>query len=223
MKAVTRLSVSALLALLSLGSLALARHADPARSDGGRPGQFDYYLLTLSWSPTYCLIHPHNRAECSGKGYGFVLHGLWPQYDSGGYPQDCVPEAPLPTEAEAVGRTLFPSPTLVRHEWQRHGTCTGLDALTYFRTADRALAVVRIPATLEAPQSDLNLSAEQIASQIQAVNAGMPSTGLKIACSRGELAQVRVCLNRDLTFRSCGRRVRNSCPPQGAVRIPSAR
>jgi ribonuclease I len=48
-------------------------------------GVFDYYLLTLSWSPTFCLTHKDD-AQCSGKGYGFVLHGLWPQYAKGGWP-----------------------------------------------------------------------------------------------------------------------------------------
>lgn len=35
-------------------------------------GVFDYYLLTLSWSPTFCLTHKDDT-QCSGKGYGFVL------------------------------------------------------------------------------------------------------------------------------------------------------
>lgn len=37
-------------------------------------GAFDYYLLTLSWSPEFCLTHP-SAAECSAHP-GFILHGL---------------------------------------------------------------------------------------------------------------------------------------------------
>ncbi|MGI9404557.1 MAG: hypothetical protein ACR2OF_08650, partial [Hyphomicrobium sp.] len=48
-------------------------------------GEFDYYALVLSWSPTECLTSTRGRsdAQCArrdGKRYGFVLHGLWPQY-----------------------------------------------------------------------------------------------------------------------------------------------
>src|SRR5579862_8734242 len=98
--------------------LAIARHHRVANTEGGEPGQFDYYVLTLSWSPSYCLLHPDDRPQCGGKGYGFVLHGLWPQFDSGGYPQYCAADPTLPANAETVGRTIYPSPKLMQHEWQ---------------------------------------------------------------------------------------------------------
>ena len=227
MKAITqvrrqwpRICLVGLLCLAS--SVAGARHHRERNIEGGEPGQFDYYLLTLSWSPTYCLTHPDDRPQCAGKGYGFVLHGLWPQFDSGGYPENCAADTRLSADAEAVGRTLYPSPKLMQHEWQRHGTCSGLEAVDYFRTADRALAAVRIPAPFEAPLATLTMSHGQIAAQFRAANPGMPEDGLTVACSRGELSEVRVCLSRDLTVRSCGRRVRSSCP-SAAVQVPSSR
>ena len=132
-------------ALLGLGcSTALARGHYQEQRPEGVPGQFDYYLLSLSWSPTYCLTHPYDRMQCAGKGYGFVLHGLWPQYDSGGYPSYCAASS-LSEAAQALGQTLYPSPKLLQHEWAEHGSCSGMDALAYFRTADRATAAVRIP------------------------------------------------------------------------------
>jgi len=222
--------VAALLCLtVSLG--ALARHHRAALPESAEPGQFDYYLLTLSWSPTYCLIHPEDGAECGGKGYGFILHGLWPQFDSGGHPQDCAApgeqrggpprSAMLSSVEEAVGRTVFMSPKLMRHEWQRHGTCSGLDATTYFRTADKALAAVHIPRRFSAPATALTATSEQIAQEFHAVNPSIPENGLTVACTRAELSEVRVCLTRDLRFRSCGRRVRNSCPSV-PIEVPAA-
>jgi ribonuclease T2 len=198
-----------------------ARHH---RSDveGGEPGQFDYYLLTLSWSPTYCLTHNGDRAECGRRGYGFVLHGLWPQFDSGGYPENCQDDAGLSPAAEAAGRGVYPSPKLMRHEWQVHGTCSGLDAVGYFRTADRALAAVRIPEIFAAPPAPAQMTAERIAAAFRQANPGIPQIGLTVACSRGELSEVRICLSRDLMFRPCGRRVRSSCP-SAPVQVPSAR
>jgi ribonuclease T2 len=202
-----------ILLLLFLGcSVASARHHRHADSEGGPPGQFDYYLLSLSWSPTYCLTHQDDRAQCAGKGYGFVLHGLWPQYDSGGYPRDCT-DSPLTADAEALGETLYPSPKLVQHEWAQHGTCSGVDAMTYFRTADRATAVVQVPEVFEAPRTMLLMTSEQIVSAFRAANPSLPEQGLTLICSRGQLSEVRICLNRALAVRSCGRGVRSNCPP----------
>jgi len=197
------------------------RHHNAARADAVA-GQFDYYLLTLSWSPSYCLIHPEDRAQCNGKGYGFVLHGLWPQYLAGGYPENCAVDTGITEDARRVGESLFPSPKLIGHEWQRHGSCSGLDALAYFRTADRALAVVKVPAALQAPPAALSLSAAQIHEAFRVANPQLPADGLVISCRGAELAEVRVCLGRDLGLRSCGRGVRDSCPAV-ALRVPASR
>lgn len=207
--------------LLVLGPPALARHAHTVAA-GGAPGQFDYYLLTLSWSPSYCLVHPGDRYQCQGRGFGFVLHGLWPQFDTGGYPQSCAAAADLDRAAEAVGRTLYPSPKLLRHEWERHGTCSGLSPLDYFRTADKALAVAHIPAPFAAPRADQQLPPAQILAAFQAANPGLPPHSMTLTCSRGELSEVRLCLTRELTPRTCGRGVRDSCPAV-PVRMRSAR
>src|SRR6185437_12111708 len=203
-------SVIALASLLGgVFSLADARHRRVAPVEG-TPGQFDYYLLTLSWSPTYCLIHPNDHSECARKGYGFVLHGLWPQIDAGGYPENCVLDTSLSPAAAALGRTVYPSPSLMRHEWERHGTCSGLDALEYFRKADHALASVRIPSNLAAPATAATMTSAQITAEFRAANPGMAENSLTVACSCGELSEVRLCLSRDLKPRSCGRGVRSS-------------
>jgi ribonuclease T2 len=199
---------------------AFARHHQGGAQQG-QSGRFDYYLLSLSWSPTYCLTHPYDREQCASKGYGFVLHGLWPQYDSGGYPRSCADTA-LTADAEAFGETLYPSPKLVQHEWAEHGSCSGMDAMTYFRTADHATAVVRIPATFEAPLATLLMSSDQIAAAFRAANPALPIDSLTVVCSRGQLTEVRVCLSRTLAVRSCGRGVRSSCPAM-PVQIRSVR
>jgi ribonuclease T2 len=49
------------------------------------PGQFDFYVLNLSWSPEFCNGHP-SAAECS-QHRAFTLHGLWPQNNNGTYPE----------------------------------------------------------------------------------------------------------------------------------------
>ena len=208
--------------LLSLAAASVeARHHGRNKHEGVA-GQFDYYVMSLSWAPTYCLTHTDDGAECSGKGYGFVLHGLWPQYESGGYPEKCSTQFDLSAEAAAKGRTIYPSPRLMQHEWQEHGTCSGLDALSYFRAADQATAAVKVPPALETPRSAQSLTAAQIAGLFRSANPRMPTDAMTVACSRGGLSEVRVCLTKDLTVRSCGSRVRSSCP-QGPVSVPASR
>jgi ribonuclease T2 len=222
-------TVIAALLLCAVSTTASARHhshQDASEHDSDAPrgvaGEFDYYLLTLSWSPTYCLTHGDDREQCGRKGYGFVLHGLWPQYLRGGYPQNCDSDLGLTPQAADFARSIYPSPRLIAHEWRRHGVCSGLDALAYFRTADRARTSIRIPGLLEAPPAPQQLTAASLAEAVRAVNPTLPERGLVVACSRGELAELRICLGRDLQPVTCGRGVRNSCPAS-PFEVPASR
>ena len=72
------------LALLSAAGLGGAARA--AQDVGPRPpGQFDYYVLSLSWVPGFCATNTKDPNECQ-KGLTFALHGLWPQFEGGRYP-----------------------------------------------------------------------------------------------------------------------------------------
>jgi len=209
--------------LVTVAAVAVqARHHHARNDRSAQAGQFDYYVLSLSWAPTYCLTHADDGEECSGKGYGFVLHGLWPQYDRGGYPENCPTRFDLSAGAAAKGRTIYPSERLMQHEWREHGTCSGLDAIGYFNTADRATAVLKVPAALEAPHSNQSLTAERITRLFQDANSQLPEGALNLTCSRAELSEVRVCLTRDLEPRSCGRGVHSNCP-RVPLDIPASR
>ncbi|MBS0377442.1 MAG: ribonuclease T2 [Proteobacteria bacterium] len=208
--------------MLLLGAAAAdARHRHRDNSDA-TAGQFDYYLLSLSWAPTYCLTHSDDGAECSNKGYGFVLHGLWPQYDGGGYPENCDTQYNLTSEAAAKGRTIYPSERLMSHEWQTHGTCSGVSALDYFSTADRATATINIPAAFNAPRGDQSLTAQQVIDLFHRANPQMPDGAVTVACSRATMSEIRVCLSKDLVVQACGRGVRNNCP-KVPLRVPTSR
>ena len=69
-------------------------------------GHFDYYLMSLSWSPSYCATHPRDTTQCGHQGFGFVLHGLWPQYRNGSWPQHCATQA-TPDEATDQARVAI--------------------------------------------------------------------------------------------------------------------
>ncbi len=208
--------------LVSMGGSAWADQ-QPSRKDKqrGQAGEFDYYLLALSWSPTFCLTHAGN-AQCTGKGYGFVLHGLWPQYTRGGWPQNCAPLTPLSAEQRQQGLTLFATATLMEHEWKKHGTCSGLGASAYLDTTDQALGKVRIPDALQPSTQVREFSAEEIARLFQQSNPGMPSDGVSVSCRGPQLSEVRVCLHRDLEYASCGKGVNSQCRA-GKVRLPPIR
>jgi ribonuclease T2 len=215
-------AVSVILFASIAGSAQARHHRSHSSHAGGEAGVFDYYVLSLSWAPTYCLTHADDSAECSGKGYGFVLHGLWPQYDSGGYPEKCPTQMELSAEAAARGRTIYPSERLMQHEWSEHGTCSGLQALDYFQAADRATAVLKIPQALDAPRSSQSVSADQIIGFFRAANPQLPDGSLTLACSRDSFSEVRVCLTKDLAIRTCGRGVRSSCP-KISLQVPASR
>jgi ribonuclease T2 len=202
-----------ILSLICLNGSALAA-TDTAR--------FDYYVLALSWSPNYCLLHPQDADQCGGKGYGFVLHGLWPQYLKGGYPHDCATPYKLDRDAIVYGMNVYPSTKLISHEWTKHGTCSGLSALAYFQHSDKALASIHVPPALQAPQKTLNLTAAQISTALAMANQGLSSKSVTVSCSGPELAEVRVCLSKSLQAAACGKDVVNSCR-SGPIRVRAVR
>jgi len=214
-----------LVALVLACSSAAVPNAD-ARGRGERApsvaGRFDYYVLALSWSPSYCLFNPGDRVQCGGRGFGFVVHGLWPQYEAGGWPEDCGGTRPPDAEALRIGRSVFVTEKLLHHEWRTHGSCSGLDAAQYFRAVDRATATVKIPARFEAPRSVQSLTADAVLAEFRRANPAVPGNAFTAACSRGQLSEVRVCLTRDLKARSCARDVRTRCP-RGEVEIRAIR
>lgn len=187
--------------------LALAA-ALPVRA-GGAPGVFDYYVLSLSWSPSYCAGESRGSTspQCSGaRPYAFVLHGLWPQYESG-WPESC----PTGNKPRVPGRLvsamldIMPARGLVNHQYRKHGTCSGLGPDAYFRTARRAFESISIPARYLSPRKPVTVSPREVEDDFIKANRGLRPDMISIACGRGNrLREVRICLTRELTPRPCG-------------------
>src|ERR1700728_4191289 len=114
-------------------------HAWAQESRQNEAGQFDFYVLSLSWSPSFCAAAAERGArgagmQCGARPYSFVVHGLWPQYDRG-FPEYCqVPSPRLDHEIVSSMLDLMPAPHLIFNEWDRHGTCSGLSPGAYFET-----------------------------------------------------------------------------------------
>jgi ribonuclease T2 len=174
-------------------------------------GDFDYYVLSLSWSPAYCATHPKDEQQCGAQRYGLVLHGLWPQYARGGFPETCATEATLDEDARTYANGIFPSEKLVVHEWNKHGTCSGLDAMSYFTESERARNSISVPERLEPGTRVLNATAQEIMRMIRDSNPGLTSSMLTVHCAGPQLSEVRVCLSRSLDPQECGNGMRSSC------------
>ena len=216
--------VCILLLGVAIGALARGHGHRQSEASTGTAGRFDYYLMSLSWSPSFCETHPDEPSQCNHQGYGFVLHGLWPQNRNGSWPQHCHADA-APDETTIEHALAFmPSRHLIEHEWETHGSCTGLDPRGYFDLADHAFASVKVPAALAAPQQPPAISASEVVNEFVQANPGLGENMISVACHDGyELTEVRVCLDKDtLRPQACGGRMRNTCR-MGTLKIPASR
>ena len=189
----------------------LAAHADRATSASG----FDFYLLNLSWSPEFCYSHPAAQ-ECAAHA-AFVLHGLWPENNDGTYPENCS-NAPGPADPAAY-KDIYPDTGLLDHEWNTHGTCSGLGADRFFTTARAAYRAITIPPELSGLTSQTSMPPDQILGLFTASNPGIPRASLALSCGHNFLTAVEVCLDKSLHpiacsgIRSCRANVVRIPPP----------
>ncbi len=190
---------------------AFARHRH--RDVEASPGQFDYYLLSLSWSPAFCQQQP-DSAECNGpRRFGFIVHGLWPQNERG-WPQHCGTSQVPDSVAEGIA-DLMPARKLVYHEWSTHGTCSGLDPEAFFALVRRAYDSVAIPGPLKSPNAPIEQPPTSIVNQFLRTNPQLPADSVVATCTgqgAPRLREVHVCFDRRLTPRACSQdALRESC------------
>jgi ribonuclease T2 len=200
--------------------------ASAAQAKGPRdtPGDFDFYTLAMSWSPSYCATN-RDPNQC-GRGLGFVLHGLWPQHERG-YPSECGVQR-LPESIRQEYAPIFASPRLAAHEWRRHGTCSGLDPATYFKLSAQMKDSLRIPAAFQRPASPVRASPGELVQAFRAANPGMVVNAVLPFCRDGGrlLSEVQVCYNKAGRSRACSegqiKRSYKSCRQESFL-LPSER
>jgi len=161
---------------------------------------FDYYLLNLSWSPEFCYSH-RNAPECAQRS-SFVLHGLWPQNTNGTYPQNCSNSRGPANPSQYAD--IYPDSGLLQHEWRTHGTCSGLDADTFFNAARAAFHSITIPPTLSQLTRQISLPPGDILGLFTAANPTIPNASLALSCGNNFLTAVEVCLDKQLHPVTCG-------------------
>ena len=213
-----------LLTALLFTALATAVCAQERRND--HPGEFDFYVLSLSWSPTFCATKDGERStqQCAAdKDFRFIVHGLWPQYEKG-YPDFCATREP-DRVPRALGETMFdimPSIGLIGHQWRKHGSCTGLSQRDYFANTRQAFERIRLPSDISRGESRLTLSPDEIEGKFIAANPGMSRRGISTSCEGRRLEEVRICLTKDLQFRDCAEVDADGCRAS-SITLPPAR
>ena len=194
--------------------------ASPVLADGERSGDFDYFVMSLSWSPNWCDQTGDARADpqCdAGRGFSFTLHGLWPQYEAG-YPSYCRTVARDPTRADTAAMAdIMGGAGLAFYEWKKHGRCSGLDAQGYFGTSRRAYETVIIPDVFKGLNRDVELPASVVEDAFIEANPGFKRNQITVTCDRGMIEEVRICLTKDLEPRGCAADVVQDCTLKNAV------
>ncbi|WP_299876479.1 ribonuclease T2 [uncultured Sulfitobacter sp.] len=206
-----------------LFALFVTMYGLPAQADDDRTGVFDYYVVSLSWSPNWCAIEGDARdsPQCdTGSGHGWILHGLWPQYHRG-YPDFCqTAERPPSRTMTRDMADIMGTSGLAWHQWRKHGSCTGLSAPAYYALSREAYGRITRPAVFRKLDRDIALPASVVEEAFLKDNPDMERDGITVTCRDGHIQEVRVCLSKSLDPVPCGRDVVRDCKMKDALFTP---
>lgn len=200
--------------------LALLLMTGFASAEGERAGNFDYYVLSLSWSPNWCALEgdARNSPQCDAtQDFGWVLHGLWPQYEHG-WPSYCLTSQRDPSRAQTRDMgDIMGSPGAAWYQWKKHGRCSGLSADDYFATARRAYVAINRPTVFRKLTEAVKLPASVVEQAFLQSNPTLSPEMITITCKSHRIQEARLCLTRDLQPRKCGRDVARECALSDAL------
>lgn len=201
-----------LVAALCLGS--------PAFAEGEKAGDFDYYVMALSWSANWCAQTGDDRddPQCdAGRGVTWVVHGLWPQYEDG-YPSYCRTVERDPSRGQTADMAdVFGGAGSAFYQWKKHGRCAGLSASAYYDTARQAMGSITLPPVFAGLTKDIKLPASVVEDAFLESNPGMQRDQITITCSDGMIQEARICLTKDLEPRRCGDDTIRDCRMKDAM------
>jgi ribonuclease T2 len=192
-----------------------------AHAKGERAGEFDYYVMALSWSPNWCALEGAAKGspQCD-EVHGWVLHGLWPQYHRG-WPSFCPTLEPNPprsltnTMADIMGTS-----GLAWYQWKKHGVCSGLSARAYYALSRKAYESVVRPPVFRRLDKTITLPAWVIEEAFLKENPALSRDMITITCRAGHIQEARICLSKELSPVPCGRDVSRDCTLKDALFEP---
>lgn len=192
-----------------------------AWAEGDRAGEFDYYVLSLSWSPTWCAIEgdARNSPQCEAD-FGWVMHGLWPQYHRG-WPSYCPTTQRNPSRAMTRDMAdIMGTPGLAWHQWNKHGVCSGLSATDYYALSRQAYGSVVRPQVFRELDRPVKLPASVVEEAFLKANPQLEPDMITITCRDGRIQEARICLSTSLEPVPCGRDVVRDCQLDDALFAP---
>ncbi|MGR3466680.1 MAG: ribonuclease T2 family protein [Shimia sp.] len=193
-----------------------------AFADGERAGDFDYYVLAMSWTPNFCALEGDSKdaPQCDAAGVGWSLHGLWPQNERG-WPAFCAGPQRNPSRRETSERAdLFGSGGYAWHQWNKHGRCSGLEAQAYYDLSAEAFESVTKPDVFRRLPNAVTLPASVVEQAFLEENPTLAPDMLTVTCRAGHIQEVRVCLSKALVPRFCGPDVVRDCTATDALLEP---
>ena len=197
--------------------------AMPVRGEGEKAGEFDYYVLSLSWSPNWCAYEGDARGadQCNARhDHGWIMHGLWPQFHRG-YPSYCRTGERAPSRSmTAEMADIMGTSGLAWHQWKKHGVCTGLSAPAYYALSREAYGRVVRPPVFRKLDKTVRLPAAVVQDAVLQANPGMEPDGVTITCRDGHIQEARICLSRTLDPVPCGQDVVRDCSARDALFTP---
>ncbi|MEN8934226.1 ribonuclease T2 family protein [Planktotalea arctica] len=204
-------------------TLALMLIAGTLRAEGDKAGEFDYYVLALSWTPTWCALEGDVRGseQCEpAKSFGWTLHGLWPQFHRG-WPSFCNTPQHQPSRSMTNGMSdIMGTSGLAWHQWKKHGTCTGLSATDYFALSREAYGKITRPALFRKLENPVKVPAMVIEEAFLKENPTLKANMLTITCKAGRIQEARICLSKSLDPVPCGRDTIKDCSMNDALFDP---
>jgi len=192
----------------------------------GSPGDFDYYLLSLSVAPSFCDTNSHaaiQKKEClNGATTDYqtnpvTVHGLWPNKDGASndeQPRFCtnIPPGNLPDSLNSTLEKYMPGVAdgLEKCEWSKHGVCSGLSFEQYYQTVVNIMPSIEntIGSTLrdnnmlgtEVKLTDIVAKiAEKDASLASAITFDCKQEKVRGGKSRFDIVEMRIYISKDLS------------------------
>jgi len=208
----------------------------------GDPG-FDMLLLVRTWPPTFCEQLKEQREECTARPLQeFTLHGLWPEYSSGGWPQYCSTSGKKDRNGdEGTTNEYLRKSTAVSsysnddsddgkircewpsfhgstlnfwdHEWDKHGTCAAPllgNRTEFFQTVVNLHDQLNLNRLFRSSSLWPVGNSQGIYDSTEAAHAVEQAWGFepRLACHKGSLAEVWICLDLNLKPMECPSKVK---------------
>jgi ribonuclease T2 len=187
----------------------------------------DHYILALSWQPAFCVFNA-GKPECRELDGGdfaatnLALHGLWPNAADGEHPFYCsvaagnrgadgagdwctLPTTGVDQATQSDLAQVMPGSAscLDRHEWIKHGICTGLDGDAYFGVSVglvREMQATQLSGVLRA-NIGKEVSRRDLLDAFEADFGAGAAAALELICRRNSgrayLMEIRLALRPD--------------------------